>query len=59
MMKANSVDPKKYLPFIANVDYNGVTKKNIHFTKTGELVDATITISEFGMDGKKSVLAVQ
>ncbi|MBN2691418.1 MAG: branched-chain amino acid ABC transporter substrate-binding protein [Burkholderiaceae bacterium] len=59
MMKANSVDPKKYLPFIANVDYNGVTKKNIHFTKTGELVDATITISEFGKDGKKSVLAVQ
>jgi branched-chain amino acid transport system substrate-binding protein len=59
MMKAKSVDPKKYLPFIANVDYNGVTKKNIHFTKTGELVDATITISEFGKDGKKSVLAVQ
>ncbi|MGC8508698.1 MAG: branched-chain amino acid ABC transporter substrate-binding protein [Thiomonas sp.] len=59
MMKAKSVDPKKYLPFIANVDYNGVTKKDIHFTKTGELVDATITISEFDKDGKKSVLAVQ
>jgi branched-chain amino acid transport system substrate-binding protein len=59
MMKANSVDPKKYLPFIANVDYNGVTKKDIHFTKTGELVDATITISQFDKDGKKTVLAVQ
>ncbi|MGC8808004.1 MAG: branched-chain amino acid ABC transporter substrate-binding protein [Thiomonas sp.] len=59
MMKAKSVDPKKYLPFIANVNYNGVTKKDIHFTKTGELVDATITISEFDKDGKKSVLAVQ
>jgi len=59
MMKAKSVDPKKYLPFIANVNYNGVTKKDIHFTKTGELVDATITISEFDKDGKKSLLAVQ
>ncbi|WP_298293897.1 branched-chain amino acid ABC transporter substrate-binding protein [Thiomonas sp.] len=59
MMKANSVDPKKYLPFIRNVDYNGVTKKDIHFTNTGELVGATITISEFGKDGKKSVIAVQ
>lgn len=59
MMKAKSVDPKKYLPFIQNVDYNGVTKKNIHFTKTGELVGATITISEFDKDGKKSVVAVQ
>lgn len=59
MMKANSVDPKKYLPYIANIDYNGVTKKNIHFTKTGELVNATITISQFDKDGKKQVLAVQ
>ena len=59
MMKAKSVDPKKYLPFIQNIDYNGVTKKNIHFTKTGELVGATITISTFDKDGKKSVIAVQ
>ncbi len=59
MMKAKSVDPKKYLPFIENIDYNGVTKKNIHFTKTGELVGATITISQFDKDGKKSVIAVQ
>ncbi|WP_449369506.1 branched-chain amino acid ABC transporter substrate-binding protein [Thiomonas sp.] len=59
MMKAKSVDPKKYLPFIQNIDYNGVTKKDIHFTKTGELVDAAITISEFDKDGKKSVVAVQ
>ena len=59
MMKAKSVEPAKYLPFIAKVNYNGVTKKDIHFTKTGELVDATITISEFGKDGKKTVLAVQ
>jgi branched-chain amino acid transport system substrate-binding protein len=59
MMKAKSVDPKKYLPYIANINYNGVTKKDIHFTKTGELVDATITISQFDKDGKKTVLAVQ
>jgi branched-chain amino acid transport system substrate-binding protein len=59
MMKAKSVDPKKYLPFIQNIDYNGVTKKNIHFTKTGELVDAIITISTFDKDGKKRVVAVQ
>lgn len=59
MMKAKSVDPAKYLPFVQNIDYNGVTKKNIHFTKTGELVGATITISEFDKDGKKNVIAVQ
>ncbi len=59
MMKANSVDPAKYLPFVSKVDYNGVTKKDIHFTKNGELVDATITISEFDKDGKKNVLTVQ
>ncbi len=59
MMKAKSVEPKKYLPFIQNINYNGVTKKDIHFTKDGELVDATITISQFQKDGAKKVIAVQ
>jgi amino acid/amide ABC transporter substrate-binding protein, HAAT family (TC 3.A.1.4.-) len=27
MMKAKSVEPAKYLPFIQKIDYNGVTKK--------------------------------
>jgi branched-chain amino acid transport system substrate-binding protein len=31
MMKAKSVEPAKYLPFIQKIDYNGVTKKDIHF----------------------------
>uniref|UniRef100_E6PPB6 Putative ABC-type branched-chain amino acid transport systems, periplasmic component n=1 Tax=mine drainage metagenome TaxID=410659 RepID=E6PPB6_9ZZZZ len=58
MMKANSADPKAYLPFIRTVDYDGVTKKNIRFTATGELVHPTITLSVF-KDGQKEPLSVE
>ena len=58
MMKAKSVDPKVYLPFIRHVDYEGVTKKDIRFTSTGELVHPVITLSQF-KEGKKTPLAVE
>ena len=58
MMKANSVDPAKYLPFIEKIDYNGVTKKDIHFEADGNLAAPTITLSTFG-NGVKKVVAVE
>jgi branched-chain amino acid transport system substrate-binding protein len=58
MMKAKSSDPKVYLPFIRNIDYDGVTKKHIRFTATGELVHPVITLSQFE-GGLKAPLAVE
>lgn len=58
MMKAKSVEPAKYLPFIQKIDYNGVTKKDIHFMADGNLADPTITISKF-VGGEKKVVAVE
>ena len=58
MMKAKSSDPKVYLPFIRNIDYDGVTKKHIRFTATGELMHPVITLSQF-KEGKKTPLTVE
>ena len=58
MEKAKSTDPKKYLPFIQNIDYNGVTKNKIHFLANGNLADPSITISKFE-GGEKKVVAVE
>ena len=58
MMKAKSADPKVYLPFIRNIDYDGVTKKHIRFTAAGELVHPVITLSQF-KDELKAPLAVE
>ncbi|MDE2255088.1 MAG: branched-chain amino acid ABC transporter substrate-binding protein [Betaproteobacteria bacterium] len=58
MMKANSVDPAKYLRYIQKIDYNGVTKKDIHFEADGNLAAPTITLSTFD-NGVKKVVAVE
>ncbi len=58
MMKAKSVEPAKYLPFIQKIDYNGVTKKDIHFMADGNLADPSITLSTFD-NGVKKVVAVE
>ena len=58
MMKAHSTDPAKYLKFIRNIDYNGVTKKDIHFEADGNLAAPTITLSTF-QHGVKKVVAVE
>jgi len=50
MQKANSTDPKKYLPEVAKIDFNGVTGK-IAFDSKGDRKDAEMTI--FTMKGGK------
>jgi branched-chain amino acid transport system substrate-binding protein len=43
MQKANSTDPKKYLPELAKLDFNGATGK-IAFDSKGDRKDAEMTI---------------
>jgi branched-chain amino acid transport system substrate-binding protein len=50
MQKANSTDPKKYLPELAKLDFNGATGK-IAFDSKGDRKDAEMTI--FTMKGGK------
>src|SRR5262245_24654878 len=50
MQKADSTDPKKYLPEVAKIDYAGVTGK-IAFDAKGDRKDAEMTI--FTMKGNK------
>jgi branched-chain amino acid transport system substrate-binding protein len=52
MQKANSADPKKYLPELAKLDFNGVTGK-IQFDAKGDRKDAEMTI--FTMKSSKIV----
>ncbi|TAM34982.1 MAG: branched-chain amino acid ABC transporter substrate-binding protein [Burkholderiaceae bacterium] len=54
MKRANSTDPKVYLPQILKTDYKGVTS-TIRFEPNGELVNPTITLSTY-KDGKKIAL---
>ena len=46
MKRANSVDPKVYVPFISKTQHKGVTA-NIAFTANGELVSPVVTIYTF------------
>jgi branched-chain amino acid transport system substrate-binding protein len=50
MQKANSTDPKKYLPELAKLDFSGATGK-IAFDSKGDRKDAEMTI--FTMKGGK------
>jgi branched-chain amino acid transport system substrate-binding protein len=43
MQKANSTDPKKYLPELAKLDFSGATGK-IAFDAKGDRKDAEMTI---------------
>jgi branched-chain amino acid transport system substrate-binding protein len=51
MKKANSVDPKVYLPVLAKIEYQGVTAK-ISFDADGELNDPKMTLYSYS-GGKK------
>lgn len=55
MKKANSVDPKVYLPVLAKESYAGVTSSAIAFDEKGDLKDGGITIYKV-VDGKWTVL---
>ncbi|QNM95969.1 branched-chain amino acid ABC transporter substrate-binding protein [Chitinimonas koreensis] len=55
MKKANSVDPKVYLPVLAKESYAGVTSSAIAFDEKGDLKDGGITVYKV-VDGKWTVL---
>ncbi len=46
MKRANSWDPKVYIPFLQKADYQGVTSR-IQFEKNGEMKNPTYTLSHF------------
>jgi len=54
MKRANSTDPKKYIPFLKKANFKGVTA-NIAFEPNGELKNAATTLYNY-VDGKKTPL---
>jgi branched-chain amino acid transport system substrate-binding protein len=54
MKRANSTDPKKYIPFLQKTNYKGVTA-NIVFEPNGELKNAATTLYTY-KDGKKAAV---
>ena len=54
MKRANSWDPKVYIPFLQKADYSGVTSK-IAFEKNGEMKNPSYTLSVF-KNGQKTAL---
>lgn len=54
MKRANSVDPKAYLPLLAKTDYRGVTA-HISFTSKGELTKPAVTLYTY-QDGSRVAL---
>lgn len=54
MKRANSADPKVYIPFIMSTSLKGVTA-NIAFEKTGEMKNPSMTLSTY-KGGKKVAL---
>jgi branched-chain amino acid transport system substrate-binding protein len=54
MQRANSIDPKKYIPFLKKADFKGVTSK-IQFEPNGELKNAATTLYNY-VDGTKTPL---
>ena len=56
MQKADSVDPKKYLPELQKTSYDGVTG-HIAFDAHGDIKDGALTLYTF-KDGQRSQIAV-
>ncbi|MDB5896409.1 MAG: branched-chain amino acid transporter substrate-binding protein [Ramlibacter sp.] len=54
MKRANSTDPKKYIPFLQKTNFKGVTA-NIAFEPNGEMKNAATTLYTY-KDGKKTPL---
>jgi branched-chain amino acid transport system substrate-binding protein len=54
MKRANSADPKVYLPFLQKTDYQGVTAK-IAFEANGEMKNPSYTLSRY-VGGNKQPL---
>ena len=58
MVKAQSSDPRRYLPFVRDIGVDGVTRRDIRFDAQGNLARPSITLSSFA-DGTKKAIAVQ
>jgi ABC-type branched-subunit amino acid transport system substrate-binding protein len=56
MQKANSTDPAKYLPALAQISYDGITAK-IEFDEHGDTKNGAITLYQV-KDGKLVPMAV-
>ncbi len=56
MQKANSVEPAKYLPELAKINYEGVTGK-IEFDARGDIKNGLLTLYTYN-GGKRSQIAV-
>ncbi|HEY8607024.1 MAG TPA: ABC transporter substrate-binding protein, partial [Noviherbaspirillum sp.] len=56
MKKADSSDPKKYLPELAKINYKGVTG-NIVFDAKGDIKNGTLTLYTY-KGGKREQVAV-
>ena len=56
MQKANSVEPAKYLPELAKINYEGVTGK-IAFDKNGDIKDGSLTLFTY-KGGKRDEMMV-
>lgn len=58
MQKANSTDPKKYLPELAKIQYDGVTGR-ISFDKHGDVKDGTLTLYTFKNGAKTQMMVTK
>ena len=56
MQNANSTDPKKYLPALAKVSYDGVTGK-IAFDSKGDILNGALTFYTY-KGGKREMMMV-
>jgi len=58
MQKANSVDPKKYLPELAKINYDGVTGK-IAFDKNGDIKNGALTLYTYKGGKREQMMVVR
>lgn len=56
MVQAKSADPAVYLPFLANINHQGITGM-IAFDKKGDIKDGTLTLYTF-KGGKRDLLSI-
>ncbi len=58
MQKANSTDPKKYLPELAKISYDGVTGK-ISFDSKGDIKNGSLTLFTYKGGKKEQMMVVR
>ena len=58
MQKANSVDPKAYLPELAKIQYRGVTG-NIAFDERGDIKDGALTLFTYKPGAREQMRVVR